>query len=88
MKSLSSWFKKVPRVPDKGQRVRLLTEKGKWLGGYRAVSYPVTSEDGEGAIWVAVEAEFWLAQWEDRLAKAELWPVRRVKVPKSRRRRA
>ena len=65
-----SRFKKPPMVPDKGQRIRLLTDNGKWIGGYRAASYPVTSEDGEGAIWVAEETEFWEARFEERLAEA------------------
>ena len=81
MKSIFTRFKKTPLVPDKGQRVRLLTDNGKWIGGYRAASYPVTSEDGEGAIWVAEEAEFWEAKFVGRLAEAELWPISRVKVP-------
>lgn len=82
VRSILSRFKKLPKVPDRGQRVRLLSTKGKWLSGYRAISYPVTDETGEGAIWVATEDEFWEAQVEKRPAVGELWPVSRLKVPK------
>ena len=86
MRSIFFRFKKPPTVPDKGQRIRLLTDNGKWIGGYRAASYPVTSQDGEGAIWVAEEAEFWEAKFEGRLAEAELWPISKVKVPENHQR--
>lgn len=86
MKSMFSRFKKPPEVPDRGQRVRLLMEDGRWAGGYRAASEPVTGENGEGAIWVAEEVEFRVAQWEERIAEGELWPISKVKVPKNHQR--
>lgn len=82
MRSIFSRFKKLPQVPDKAQRIRLLSEKGRWLAGYRAVSYPVTDEAGEGAVRVATEAEFWASYFEHRFPEGELWPISRVKVPK------
>lgn len=88
MRSIFFRFKRPPEVPDRGQKVRLLMEDGRWVGGYRAASEPVTSESGEGAIWVAEEVEFIAARWEGRLARGELWCIGRVKVPKNHQRRA
>lgn len=88
MRALFSRFRKPPEVPDRGQKVRLLMEDGRWVGGYRAASEPVTGESGEGAIWVSEEVEFMAARWEGRVAEGELWSISRIKVPKNHQRYA
>lgn len=67
--------KKPPLVPDPGQRVRLRTERSRWRGRFRAVSYPYTDASGVVVVRVAEEVEYRDAIREGRRAVGLAWPT-------------
>lgn len=70
--------KEPPKVPDPGQKVRLLGEDGKWRSGFRAVSGPL-SDDAYGVIiWVAEEEEWETATLKRRSPVGMSWPLERL----------
>ena len=71
--------KKPPLVPDPGQRVRLRTERGRWRGRFRAVSYPYTDASGV-VVRVAEEVEYRDAIREGRRAVGVAWPAKQMKI--------
>ncbi len=72
--------KKVPRVPDPGQRVRLRTERSRWRGRFRAVSYPYTDDSGVVVVRVAEEGEYRDAIREGRRAVDVAWPAKQMEI--------
>ncbi|MEW6635263.1 MAG: hypothetical protein AB1425_00455 [Actinomycetota bacterium] len=74
------FFKRPPRIPDPGQRVRIKAFDEEWRGGFRAISEPETDERGDVVIWVAEEEEYRAADIEGRPAVGMPWPVSRMQV--------
>jgi hypothetical protein len=72
--------KKPPLVPDPGQRVRLRTERGRWRGRFRAVSYPYTDASGVVVVRVAKEVEYRDAIREGRRAVGLAWPAKQMEI--------
>ncbi len=72
--------KKVPLVPDPGQRVRLRVGRGRWRGRFRAVSYPYTDASGVVVVRVAEEGEYRDALREGRHAVGVAWPVKQMEA--------
>jgi hypothetical protein len=72
--------KKPPLVPDPGQRVRLRTERSRWRGRFRAVSYPYTDASGVVVVWVAEEGEYQEALREGRRAVGVAWPTKQMEI--------
>ncbi len=66
------------RVPDPGQRVRLLGEDGKWRGGFRAISGPLSDENYGVIVWVAEEEEWETATLKRRAPVGMPWPLDRL----------
>lgn len=77
-------LKGPPRVPDPGQCVDLRGEDGSWRKGFRAISEPSTTEQGEVVVWVATEDEYRAAQRQARSAVGVPWPTGRMVVRSSR----
>jgi hypothetical protein len=75
----SFFRKKPPLVPEPGQRVRLLTRRGRcWRGSFRAVSYPYT-DDGLGVVVrIAKEEEYRKAVREGHASFGVPWPVYQI----------
>jgi len=73
-------LKRVPRIPDPGQKVELCMEDGSWRRGFRAISEPSTAETGEVVISVCTEDEYRDARWEERRAVGVPWPTKRMRV--------
>lgn len=78
-------LRRIPKVPEPGQRIWLLTEDGSWRRGFRVVSGPSTEEHGEVVVHVAEEQEYREARWEDRRAISVPWAVERIRPVKTRR---
>lgn len=70
--------RRAPRVPDPGQRVWIRTEQGSWRGGFRAISGPLTADNGEVIVLVAEKHEYRDAWLEDRSPIGIPLPVERV----------
>ncbi len=66
------------RVPDPGQRVRLLGEDEKWRGGFRAISGPLSDESYGVIVWVAEEEEWETATLKRRTPVGMPWPLDRL----------
>jgi hypothetical protein len=79
--------KKLPLVPDPGQRVELLLEDGSQRSGFVATSGPLTSDSGEIVVRVALEEEYRDSKRERRSAVSMAWPVARLEVVLPRRQR-
>lgn len=75
------FFNRPPRVPDPGQRVLVRLTDGPWREGFRAISGPITDENGEVVVWVAEDTEYGQARAEERRPVGFRLPVERVKVP-------
>lgn len=75
-------FRKKPnRIPDPGQRVRLLGRRGPSLQGrYRTISGTFTAPKGGAVIRVAEEREYRVALEEDRNAESIPWPAQQTEV--------
>lgn len=69
-----------PRVPDPGQRVRLLGEDENWRGGFRAITGPLSDENYGFIIWVAEEEEWETATLKRRPAVGMPWPLDRLEA--------
>lgn len=69
-----------PLVPDPGQQVRLVSEDGSYIDGFRAVSAPLTTETGEIIVRVAIEEEYRNSKREGRRAVSMAWPLEKVEV--------
>lgn len=69
-----------PLVPDPGQQVLLLSEDGSRLEGFRAVTGPISTENGRIIIRVAIEEEYRASKREGRRAVSMAWPAERVEV--------
>ena len=75
--------RKVPQVPEPGQRVRLRTGRGRWRGSFRAISSPYTDEGLGVVVRVAEEGEYRKAVREGHHAFGMPWPVYQIEpVPK------
>lgn len=72
--------KRPPLVPDPGQQVRLVSEDGSYIDGFRAVSGPLTAETGGIIIRVATEEEYRESRREGRRAVSMAWPADKVEV--------
>ena len=68
---------KMNAIPDPGQRVRLLGQRGRRLRGrYRTISGPLTDPKDGVVICVAEEHEYQEALQEGRRAEGVPWPAR------------
>jgi hypothetical protein len=76
-------LKGPPCVPDPGQHVELRMEDGSWRRGFRAISEPSTTEQGEVVVWVATEDEYRAARGERRSAVGVPLPTERMVVSSS-----
>jgi hypothetical protein len=72
--------KKLPLIPDPGQRVRLRAGHRLLGGSFRAISEPATAETGEVVIWVAREQEYEDSIREGRPAVGRPWPAKQMEV--------
>jgi len=72
--------KKPPLVPDPDQKVRLRTERSRWRGRFRAVSYPYTDVSGVVVVRVAEEGEYQEALREGRRAMGVAWPNKQMEI--------
>ncbi|AHY45566.1 Hypothetical Protein RradSPS_0283 [Rubrobacter radiotolerans] len=72
--------KEPPRVPDPGQRVRLLGADDKWRMGFRAISGPLSDDSYGVVVWVAEEEEWETATLKRRAPVGMAWPLDRMEV--------
>ena len=77
---LPTFLRNPPLVPDPGQRVRLRTERGRWRGRFRAVSYPYTDASGMVVVRVAEEGEYGDALREGHRAVGVAWPAKQMEI--------
>ena len=76
----SLFRRKLPLIPDPGQRVRLRAGHRLLEGSFRAISEPATAETGEVVIWVAREQEYEDSIREGRPAVGRPWPAKQMEV--------
>ncbi len=73
------FFGKEPRrVPDPGQRVRLLGQDEQWRTGFRAISGPLSDDSYGLVVWVAEEEEWETATLKRRRPVGMAWPLDRI----------
>ena len=72
--------RRKPRVPDPGQRVRLLGPDGAWRGGFVAVSGPLSDDQYGVVIKVAEEAEISTSERQRRAPVTMTWPLERLEI--------
>jgi hypothetical protein len=58
----------------------LRTERGRWRGRFRAVSYPYTDAFGVVVVRVAEEGEYQEALREGRRAVGVAWPAKQMEI--------
>ena len=76
----SLFRRKLPLIPDPGQRVRLRAGHRLLGGSFRAISEPATAVTGEVVIWVAREQEYEDSIREGRPAIGRPWPATQMEV--------
>ena len=72
--------RRPPKVPDPGQRVRLLGPDGAWRGGFAAVSGPLSDERYGVVVKVAEEREFLASDHRGRPPVSMSWPLEMLEI--------